>query len=608
MVLDRLTIRRQPGGCFAKMTRGHGVSQICDARGSRRSKRLRCVPWWFGLRAAATVVCCRGNFRAVIPTEGVTLLPTTRKHVLDIRRIVGGTLVLVCLAINALAVVYVTREHELVEETISATTSEHGVAWAELCAAKMQAEDLSALQNVVDAIGRSKSVRLALVVDKADLIIAASDRQRVGDSLRVEQNEARDGANRDEPHVEELRPEPAGFFHESGHTFEFLFPVLNAKNHLGTLVVHVNTAWGNQQAKTLAIKGLLLVFTLTCLVGLAAVALDWRLRKAVKALIDATRAIAGGERSPDVYVGTGGDLDILGESVRQMAVSLQDTEERVAHWHQELESTIANRTAQLEESQKLLAEREKIAALGLMAAGIVHEIGNPLTAMSAIVQRIERKADARFGEQCRTLGQQIERISRIVNDMRHVASPVSNNGSSTNVNETLRVAVKIAQYDPRATSVEIVPSLSAEVPRIPGDADRWQQVFMNLIINALDAMPHGGKLLVSTSTGDEDVSIAFRDSGSGMNTEQIRQLYHPFYSTKASDGMGLGLSVCHSIVRSYGGEIAVESEVGRGTEFRITIAPYETQMRTEQPIATRADTRQNSSVVSGCDGNRAGGS
>ncbi len=553
------------------------------------------------------VRCDAGHGRCRRGAPGVTLLPTPRRHALNIRRIVGGTLVLICLAVNVLAVVYVAREHKLIEETIRAASNEHGRAWARLCGAEIRAGDTSALQRVIDAIGRNESVHLALVVDEAGRIIAATDRQRIGDSHQVEHGDATHGIGGDEPHVEELHPEPTGFFHESGHTFEFLFPIRQAEDRLGTLVVHSDTARGNQQAKTLAVKGLLLVITLSCLVGLAAVALDWRLRRAVKALIAATQAIAKGERALDVHVGTGDDLDLLGESVRHMAASLQDTEERLAHWHRELESTIADRTTQLEKSQQLLAEREKMAALGLMAAGIVHEIGNPLTAMSTIVQRIERKADPRFREQCRTLSQQIERISKIVNDMRQVARPVSANGSSTNVNETLRVAIKIAQYDPRAKTIELVPHLSNEVPRIPGDADRWQQVFMNLIINALDAMPRGGKLSVITSMIHDRVAIRFRDSGSGMSAEQLRRLYHPFYSTKSGDGMGLGLSVCHSIVRSYGGTIIVESEVGRGTEFRITISPYGIPSHSERSGATQAENVPNRSAQKGRDERRASG-
>ena len=527
----------------------------------------------------------------------------THKHVLSIRRLVAVVLVLICIGINALAALYVTCEHKLIEETITAVTSEHGRAWAQICQERILENDAAGLQRVVQAIGNGESVQLAMVIGENGHVLAATDPQRIGERHQIDH----DVLTRDEPQVEELHPEPTGFFHEEGHTFDFYFPIHLAGNYLGGLIVHVNTAWGNQQAKALALKWMLILLVLTLFVGAAAIGLDRRIRRAVQALITATKAIAHGERNPELNIGTGDELDVLGASVRQMAGALQNTEQRVKHWHRELEKTIAERTAQLEQSQQRLAEREKMAALGLMAAGIVHEIGNPLTAMSTIVQRLEGKADARFSEPCRTLGQQIERISKIVNDMRQVARPVSANGSATNVNETLGVAIKIARYDPRAKTIEIVPYLSAEVPRIPGDADRWQQVFMNLIINALDAMPHGGKLLVSSSIGDGRVAITFRDSGSGMSAEQLGQLYHPFYSTKACHGMGLGLSVCHSIVRSYGGEIVVESEVGKGTEFRITISPYRRRSRTEASRATQADNGQVPSVASGRDEGRAAG-
>ncbi len=498
-------------------------------------------------------------------------MPATRRHVLNIRRIVGGTLVLICLGVNVLAVIYVTREHKLIEETISATTSDHGAAWARLCGAELQAGGGSDLQSIIDAIGHSSGVRLAMVVSDSGRIVASTDRLRIGQEHRFDHDEMPREAPANEPHVEELHPEPTGFFHEEGHTFEFVFPIRNVEEHLGTLVLHVNTAWGNLQAKALALKGLALVFALTAMVGLAAFALDWRLRKAVKALIAATQAIAKGERAPEVHVGTGDELDTLGDSVKQMAEALQDTEERVNHWHRELETTIADRTAQLEESQQLLAEREKMAALGLMAAGIVHEVGNPLAAMSTIVQRMARTADATIVGKCRTLYEQIERINRIVDDMRQVARPASSDGSSTNLNETIGVALKVVRYDPRAKRIEIVPDLTPEVPRIPGEPDRWQQVFLNLIINALDAMPRGGRLTIASSIVERYVEIVFRDSGRGMSAEQVRKLYHPFYTTKKDGGMGLGLSVCRSIVRSYGGDIAVQSEVGKGTEFRITL-------------------------------------
>lgn len=312
---------------------------------------------------------------------------------------------------------------------------------------------------------------------------------------------------------------------------------------------------------------------LTLLVGAAAVLLDRRLRRAVKALIAATRAIADGERDPELRVGTGDELDLLGQSVKDLAGALQNTETRVKHWHQELEATVAKRTRQLEDSQQLLTQREKMAAVGLMAAGIVHEVGNPLAAMSAIVQRIDRQAGPKLRTKCTTLHQQIERISKILHEMRQVSRPATRSRSLVDVNALLHQVIKICRYDPRSKNVRISTNLDADVPRIPGNPDRWQQVFLNLIINAFEAMPNGGKLAVSSAVVDDGVDVIFRDDGVGMTPQQVRNLYHPFYTTK-SNGTGLGLSVCQGIVRSYGGDICVRSQLGQGSEFRVVIPKH----------------------------------
>lgn len=165
-------------------------------------------------------------------------MPGTRKHVVNIRRIAVGALVLICVGVNVLAAVYITREHKLIEDTISAMTSKHGRAWAQLCKERMRASDVAGLQTVVEAIGKSGSVQLAMVTSKEGQILAATDPQRIGERHRVEH----DVLTTDGPHIEELHPKPTGFFHESGHTFEFFFPIGEADAHLGGLVVHINTA------------------------------------------------------------------------------------------------------------------------------------------------------------------------------------------------------------------------------------------------------------------------------------------------------------------------------------------------------------------------------
>jgi signal transduction histidine kinase len=306
-----------------------------------------------------------------------------------------------------------------------------------------------------------------------------------------------------------------------------------------------------------------------------AVALDWRIRKAIKDLIAATRALAQGQLDDPVRVGTGDELDALGDSVNRMAEVLRDSEARVKHWHEELERTISQRTEELEQSQALLARQEKVAALGLMAAGVAHEIGNPLAAISTILQRIDSEVPPKLREKCKTMTQQVERISKIVDEMRQFARPASSNERRVNINEALRMSAQICRYDPRAKRVKIDTRLDSEVPAVRGNADRWQQVFLNLIFNALEAMPDGGELGIVSRNHNDQVMLSFRDTGVGMSTEQIRNLFHPFYSVKQSGrGFGLGLSVCQGIVNSYGGTIEVESEPACGTEFRIIIPAH----------------------------------
>ncbi len=275
----------------------------------------------------------------------------TRKSVLGIRGIVAGALGLTCIGVNVLAILYVSREHKLIERTMSAMTMQQGDLWAQLCTEAFQTEDIERLQSIVSVIGASEHIVQAQVLDSDGLVVAARTPDAVG-SMRPEGDTEHDEF---EGGVRELHPLPSGFFHEEGHDFEFQFPLVQDGKSYGSLVLVMNTVWGNRQAKALAMTGLVTLFAITLAIVLLALLLDWRLRGAVKQLINATQAIAHGQLDLEVSVGTHDELDALGESVTQMAQALKHSQERVQHWEQQLENTIDQRTKELEESQALLA-------------------------------------------------------------------------------------------------------------------------------------------------------------------------------------------------------------------------------------------------------------
>ncbi|MCH8970158.1 MAG: HAMP domain-containing protein [Planctomycetes bacterium] len=505
------------------------------------------------------------------------MIPTP-KSVLGIRGIVAGALALTCIGVNVLGILYVSREHKLIERTMTAMTTQQGELWAQLCTEAFQSEDIERLQAIVGIIGTSEHIVQAQVLDSNGLVVAARTPDAVG-SMRpagdTEHGEF-EASGFVINGVRELHPVPSGFFHEEGHDFEFQFPLVQDGRSYGSLVLVMNTAWGNRQAKALAITGMVTLFAITLAIVLLAILLDWRLRGAVKQLIAATQAIAHGQLDLEVSVGTHDELDVLGESVTQMAHALKHSQERVQHWEQQLENTIDQRTKELEESQALLAQQEKMAALGLMAAGIAHEVGNPLAALSTILQRMEMNAPPEVGKKCEIMKQQIDRISRIIHELRQFSRPVSHaEDVPVNLNDVLRQSVQVCRYDPRAKNIQIEDDFDPNLPSIKGNPDRWQQVFLNIIINAFDAMPKGGQLSVISRSVNGLVELCFRDTGVGMTSEQMRKLFHPFFSTKRSgQRFGLGLSVCEGIVRSSGGSIEVSSQPGRGTEFRITIPTH----------------------------------
>ncbi len=219
--------------------------------------------------------------------------------------------------------------------------------------------------------------------------------------------------------------------------------------------------------------------------------------------------------------------------------------------------------------------QEKMAAFGLLAAGVAHEIGNPLTSLSSLVQYVERKKcdESVCQEETFSLMRfHIDRIANIVREMVDFARPPKYEWYSTKVNDVIHSAVGIAKYDPRGKDVEVKISLDPEIPLITLAPDQLLQVCLNIILNAFDAMGSEKELTITSKLAEEKVEITFKDNGPGMSKEVMKHVFEPFFTTKeAGKGTGLGLSVSYGIIKNFGGEILVESHIGRGTTFTVIL-------------------------------------
>ncbi|HXY61724.1 MAG TPA: ATP-binding protein [Nitrospirota bacterium] len=214
----------------------------------------------------------------------------------------------------------------------------------------------------------------------------------------------------------------------------------------------------------------------------------------------------------------------------------------------------------------------KHASVGRLAAGVAHEIGNPLASISSLVQELQTEDVSSFTkDSLTTINQHVHRIARIVRSLGDFARLYPRQKVSTSLADILENTLNLVRYDKNFRKIEIRTDVQT-TPPLKIDPDQIQQVFLNLILNARDAMPNGGSLDISVKHIDGSVQMLFADTGCGIDPEVRDKVFDPFFSTKGpAKGTGLGLSICYSIIKDHGGTIEIDSEKDKGTRFTIKI-------------------------------------
>jgi two-component system, NtrC family, sensor kinase len=224
------------------------------------------------------------------------------------------------------------------------------------------------------------------------------------------------------------------------------------------------------------------------------------------------------------------------------------------------------------ELEEQLVQAEKLSSIGMLAAGVAHEVNTPLAVITSQLQMMMRQlpSDDPHSPVLDRVVKQGFRASEIINNLLKFSRVSGSERVDLELNKIIKETLTLVAPMLRAAKISVQTELDSDLPPIQGNAGKLQQVFMNLIMNARDAMPYGGDLTVATSAVDSTVSAEVADNGVGISPENLRRIFDPFFTTKATNrGTGLGLAVSYGIIREHSGKIYVDSSVGRGASFRL---------------------------------------
>ena len=282
----------------------------------------------------------------------------------------------------------------------------------------------------------------------------------------------------------------------------------------------------------------------------------------------ATTSVAGGTLAPVAVPSGPGEIHELADSFNQMvealAASRVETEEHIAS----LEKT----NSALEQARDDLVRSEKLATVGHLAAGMAHEIGNPLGAVVGYLNILRDDLSGESRDLVERSLTETARIDRLVRELLEYSAPVDRQSESFCPVTLLRETIDMLQHQGQFNGIEVNDLCTAGESRIDMDRGRLMQVWINLLLNARDAMHDRNVLEISSQQEGDTISVSIRDQGQGIEQEALKRIFEPFFTTKApGSGYGLGLAVCQRIIDESGGTITVRSSPGTGTCFTVSL-------------------------------------
>ena len=301
-----------------------------------------------------------------------------------------------------------------------------------------------------------------------------------------------------------------------------------------------------------------------------------RIINPLQKMVVATQEIAKGDLSHEVEVNSKDEIGYLADSFNKMTADLKTANEKLVEWGKTLEKKVEERTKELAEMQAHLFEAEKLASLGKLAAGVAHEINNPLGSILIYSHLLLEDADKKSPhyENLKKVVKETSRCKDIVKSLLEFARPKEPEMSRININEIVETSLSIMERQVLFQNIRLKKMYASPLPKIVADSAQLQQVFINIILNAAEAMNGNGVLTLSSSLSKEGsyIEVKFSDTGPGIKEEDKKSLFEPFFSTKeVGKGTGLGLAISYSIIQKHQGTIEVKSEAGKGSTFTVKL-------------------------------------
>jgi two-component system NtrC family sensor kinase len=314
------------------------------------------------------------------------------------------------------------------------------------------------------------------------------------------------------------------------------------------------------------------------------------INRPIQRLVQAMSEAEEGKLNVEVSITTQDELGLLADHFNRMLSRINQFNEELTRRVETATRELAQRNEELRlaneslfQAQRQLVQAEKLSALGHMAATMAHEIGTPLNSISGYIQLMltEETGSGVMAKRLKIIESQLDRLAQTIRNLLHSTRQPEPRLQGVDMNQLLEGMLNLTQPEMSLRGIQLAWHSNAFLPPVAGDPGLLQQVFLNLITNALDAMPHGGMLTIATrpkilpSENGGFVEVVILDTGMGMSNEVKQKALEPFFTTKEpGKGAGLGLAICNEIIRSHHGKLEIESQEGKGSTICVHLPAF----------------------------------